>query len=87
MAAEDVAELGEEFRDQFGAVEAGPALLVVEDGLSRVSGTAASHAASAQQVAAAAEEQSAATEEMSAASAQLLDAADRMKELVSGLKV
>jgi methyl-accepting chemotaxis protein len=62
-------------------------LYTVEAGLSEVSGTAEAHAASAHQVAAAAEEQSAATEEMSAASAQLLDAADRMKELVSGLKV
>ncbi|HET7321195.1 MAG TPA: methyl-accepting chemotaxis protein [Longimicrobiaceae bacterium] len=55
--------------------------------LDEVSATAESHAASAQQVSAAAEEQSAATEEMSGASGQLLEAADRMKELVSGLSV
>lgn len=63
------------------------ALLAVEQSLGEVSGTAESHAASAEEVSAAAEEQSAATEEMSAASAELLHAADRMKELVSGLKV
>ena len=59
----------------------------VERELGEVSGTAQSHAASAQEVAAAAEQQSAATEEMSAAAAHLLAAADRMKELVSGLRV
>jgi methyl-accepting chemotaxis protein len=63
------------------------ALTAVERGLNEVSGTAESHAASAEEVSAAAEQQSAATEEMSAASAQLLHAADRMKQLVSGLKV
>ena len=62
------------------------ALRAVETGLADVSGTADSHAASAQQVAAAAEEQSAATEEVSGASHQLLLAAERMKELVSGLR-
>jgi methyl-accepting chemotaxis protein len=63
------------------------AVKAVEQSLAEVSGTAESHAASAEEVSAAAEQQSAATEEMSAASAQLLHAADRMKELVSGLKV
>lgn len=63
------------------------ALQVVESRLEEVSGTAESHAASAQQVSAAAQEQSAATEQMSASSAELLQAAERMKELVSGLKV
>lgn len=62
------------------------ALRAVESGLVEVSGTADSHAASAQQVAAAAEEQSAATEEVSGASQQLLLAAERMKQLVSGLQ-
>lgn len=62
------------------------ALRQVEEGLAGVSGTAEAHAASAQQVAAAAEEQSAATEEVSGASQQLLLAAERMKQLVSGLK-
>jgi methyl-accepting chemotaxis protein len=59
----------------------------VESSLTHVSGTAESHAASAQEVSAAAEEQSAATEEMSATSAQLLESAERMRELVSGLRV
>jgi methyl-accepting chemotaxis protein len=63
------------------------ALTAVEGSLNEVSGTAESHAASAEEVSAAAEQQSAATEEMSAASAELLHAADRMKQLVSGLKV
>jgi methyl-accepting chemotaxis protein len=63
------------------------ALLVVESGLAEVSSTSEAHTASAQQVAASSQEQSTATEEMSSASAQLLDAADRMKELVSGLRV
>lgn len=62
------------------------ALKEVAEGLAGVSGTAEAHAASAQQVAAAAEEQSAATEEVSGASQQLLMAAERMKQLVSGLK-
>jgi methyl-accepting chemotaxis protein len=59
----------------------------VETALVGVSGTAESHAASAQQVSAAAEEQSAATQEMSATSAQLLQSAERMKALVTGLRV
>lgn len=59
----------------------------VEQALAEVSGTAESHAASAQEVSAAAEEQSAATEELSATSTQLLHSAERMKELVSGLQV
>lgn len=59
----------------------------VETSLAGVSGTAESHAAGAQEVSAAAEEQSAATQEMSATSSQLLQSAERMKELVSGLKV
>jgi methyl-accepting chemotaxis protein len=62
------------------------ALRQVEEGLAGVSGTSEAHAASAQQVAAAAEEQSAATEEVSGASQQLLLAAERMKQLISGLK-
>jgi methyl-accepting chemotaxis protein len=62
------------------------ALQQVEEGLAGVSGTAEAHAASAQQVAAAAEEQSAATEELSGASQELLLAAERMKQLISGLK-
>ena len=62
------------------------ALQEVEAGLAGVSGTSEAHAASAQQVAAAAEEQSAATEEVSGASQQLLLAAERMKQLISGLK-
>ena len=62
------------------------ALRQVEEGLVGVSGTSEAHAASAQQVAAAAEEQSAATEEVSGASQQLLLTAERMKQLVSGLK-
>jgi methyl-accepting chemotaxis protein len=59
----------------------------VEESLGEVSGTAESHAASAQEVSAAAEEQSAATEQMSASSSELLHSAERMKELVSGLRV
>jgi methyl-accepting chemotaxis protein len=62
------------------------ALKQVEEGLAGVSETSEAHAASAQQVAAAAEEQSAATEEVSGASQQLLLAAERLKELVKGLK-
>lgn len=77
-AVQDVVEAVQGNRD---------ALAAVEQSLGEVSGTAESHAASAEEVSAAAEQQSAATEEMSAASAQLLHAADRMKELVSGLKV
>ncbi|MBA2671413.1 MAG: methyl-accepting chemotaxis protein [Gemmatimonadetes bacterium] len=60
---------------------------MVEESLGEVSGTAESHAASAQEVSAAAEEQSAATEQMSASSSELLHSAERMKELVSGLRV
>jgi methyl-accepting chemotaxis protein len=60
---------------------------MVEQSLGEVSGTAESHAASAQEVSAAAEEQSAATEQMSASSSELLHSAERMKELVSGLRV
>jgi methyl-accepting chemotaxis protein len=60
---------------------------MVEASLGEVSGTAESHAASAQEVSAAAEEQSAATEQMSASSSELLHSAERMKELVSGLRV
>jgi methyl-accepting chemotaxis protein len=59
----------------------------VEESLGEVSGTSESHAASAQQVSAAAEQQSAATEEMSASSSELLLSAERMRELVSGLRV
>jgi methyl-accepting chemotaxis protein len=59
----------------------------VEESLGEVSGTAESHAASAQEVSAAAEEQSAATEQMSASSSELLHSAERMKDLVSGLRV
>jgi len=62
------------------------ALKEVEEGLAGVLETAEAHAASAEQVAAAAQEQSAATEEVSGASQQLLLTAERMKELVSGLK-
>jgi len=62
------------------------AMAGVEAGMSEVSGTSESHAASAQEVSAAAEEQSAATEEMSASSAELLHAAERMRELVSGFR-
>jgi methyl-accepting chemotaxis protein len=59
----------------------------VEQALNEVFGTAESHAASAQEVSAAAEEQSAATQELSATSGQLLHSAERMRSLVSGLKV
>jgi methyl-accepting chemotaxis protein len=59
----------------------------VERELGEVSSAAESHAASAEEVAAAAEQQSAATEEVSAASAELLLASDRMRKLVSGLRV
>jgi len=63
------------------------AVAVVEETVRAVGATAESHAASAQEVSAAAEEQSAATEEMSAASVELLQAAERLKELVSGFRV
>lgn len=63
------------------------ALETVEATIRSVGETAESHAAGAQQVSAAAQEQSAATEEMSAASAELLNAAERLRELVSGFKV
>jgi methyl-accepting chemotaxis protein len=70
------------------AVESSRAMIhTVENSLGEVSGTAESHAASAQEVSAAAEEQSAATEQMSASSSELLLSAERMKELVSGLRV
>jgi methyl-accepting chemotaxis protein len=59
----------------------------VERELGEVSSAAESHAASAEEVAAAAEQQSAATEEVSAASAELLLASDRMRKLVSDLRV
>jgi len=59
----------------------------VEQSLGEVSGTAESHAASAQEVSAAAQEQSAATEQMSASSSELLLSAERMRALVSGLRV
>ena len=59
----------------------------VKETVSTVGATAELHAASAQQVAAASQEQSAATEEMSAATIELLQAAERLRELVSGFKV
>jgi len=59
----------------------------VEQSLAAVSATADSHAASAEEVSAAAEQQSAATHEISATSAQLLESAERMKALVTGLQV
>lgn len=59
----------------------------VEQTVRQVGQTAESHAASAQQVSAAAEEQSAATQEMSAASVELLQAAEKLKDIVSGFRV
>jgi methyl-accepting chemotaxis protein len=61
------------------------AMAGVEQALSRVFGTAESHAASAEEVSAAAEQQSAATQELSATSTQLLQSAERMRTLISGL--
>jgi methyl-accepting chemotaxis protein len=63
------------------------AILHVETALAEVSTTADSHAASAEEVSAAAEEQSAATQELFTTSTQLLQSAERMKALVSGLQV
>jgi methyl-accepting chemotaxis protein len=65
------------------AAENRQAVANVEENVRRVGTTAESHAASAEQVSAAAQEQSAATEELSAASVELLNAAERLKELVS----
>jgi methyl-accepting chemotaxis protein len=59
----------------------------VEAALGRVSGTAEAHAASAEEVSAAAEQQSAVTQELSATSTHLLKSAERMRTLVSGLRV
>lgn len=59
----------------------------VKETVSTVGATAELHAASAQEVAAASQEQSAATEEMSAATIELLQAAERLKDLVSGFRV
>jgi methyl-accepting chemotaxis protein len=75
------ARVAEAARENRGSVE------VVEQRLHRVGATAESHAASAEEVSAAAEEQSAATEEMSASSIELLQAAERLKELVSGFSL
>ncbi len=68
------------------ANENSAAVAHVEDHVRAVGATAESHAASAQQVSAAAQQQSAATEELSAASVELLNAAERLKELVSGFQ-
>jgi methyl-accepting chemotaxis protein len=62
------------------------AVTLMAENVHRVGATAESHAASAQEVSAAAEQQSAATEQMSAASHDLLQAADRLKALVSGFR-
>jgi methyl-accepting chemotaxis protein len=59
----------------------------VEQTVRQVGQTAESHAASAEEVSAAAEEQSAATQEMSAASVELLQAAEKLKDIVSGFRV
>jgi methyl-accepting chemotaxis protein len=59
----------------------------IEGTVQRVEETARRHALSAQEVSASAQDQSAATEEMSAASVELLQAAERLKELVSGFHV
>jgi methyl-accepting chemotaxis protein len=59
----------------------------IEGTVHRVEETARRHALSAQEVSASAQDQSAATEEMSAASVELLQAAERLKELVSGFHV
>jgi methyl-accepting chemotaxis protein len=63
------------------------AVALVEENVRAVGATAESHAASAEQVSAAAEQQSAATEQMSAASLELLQAADRLKQIVSGFRI
>jgi methyl-accepting chemotaxis protein len=78
LAAEQVSKAVER---NIGAMKA------VEVSVTEVTGTAESHAASAQEVSAAAEEQSAATEEMSASSAELLHSAERLKDLVSGFHI
>jgi methyl-accepting chemotaxis protein len=77
-----------EAADRVGAAadENRDALAVVAHNVRQVGATAESHAASAQEVSAAAEEQSAATEQMSAASLELLQAADRLRALVSGFR-
>jgi methyl-accepting chemotaxis protein len=83
-----IADVREAAEAVTGAVASSQSVIrTVEESLGEVSGTAESHAASAQQVSAAAEEQSAATEEMSASSSELLLSAERMRELVSGLRV
>ena len=68
------------------ARENSEALGSVEQYVRAVGATAEGHAASAEQVSAAAQEQSAATQELSAASVELLNAAEKLKELVSGFR-
>ena len=68
------------------AGENSAAVASVEEHVRAVGTTAEGHAASAEQVSAAAQEQSAATEELSAASVELLNAAEKLKEIVSGFR-
>ena len=68
------------------AAENSAAVASVEEHVRAVGATAEGHAASAEQVSAAAQEQSAATEELSAASVELLNAAEKLKEIVSGFR-
>ncbi len=53
----------------------------------QVAGRATAHAASSEQVTAATEEQGASTQEMAAAAGSLLQAAEKLRELVRGLRV
>ncbi|MBI1810137.1 MAG: methyl-accepting chemotaxis protein [Gemmatimonadetes bacterium] len=56
-------------------------------GIEQAARTAEGHAAAAQQVSASTEEQSAACQEMSSASATLLDGANRLRDIVAGLRL
>jgi methyl-accepting chemotaxis protein len=53
----------------------------------QASAQSVSHASSAEQVSAAAEQQGASTEETAAATSGLLQAAERLRELVKGFRV
>ncbi len=62
------------------------AVMEAATGIEKAAHTAESHAAAAEEVSAGTEEQSAACQEMSSASASLLDGANRLRDIVSGLR-
>ena len=62
------------------------AVLEASGGIEQAARTAEGHAAAAEEVSASTEEQSAACEEMSSASATLLDGANRLRDIVAGLR-